>query len=112
MPLRGLAGANGSGGMLMRYQATQPWRAFVKHAMAVIISTTLWWSGGMAIAAAATSADRTFVAKVSQGGMFEVEAGKLATTKASAVDVSDFATSEVHDHTLVGDKLKAIATSE
>ena len=60
----------------------------------------------------ATAADRAFVAKVSQGGMFEVAAGKLATAKGSTQDVRDFGTTEVHDHTLVGDKLKAISTSE
>lgn len=61
-------------------------------------------------AAPGTAADRAFVAKVSQGGMFEVEAGKLAEQKASAQDVRDFATMEVHDHTLVGDKLKALSS--
>ena len=65
-----------------------------------------------AMAATATSADRAFVAKVSQGGMFEVAAGKLAETKGSTQDVRDFATAEVHDHTLVGNKLKAISSSE
>ena len=68
--------------------------------------------GSAAIAASATPADRTFVAKVSQGGLFEVEAGKLAVQKASAQDVRDFAAAEVHDHMLVGDRLKAISTSE
>ena len=66
---------------------------------------------GAAHAAPGTDADRTFVAKVSQGGMFEVEAGKLAEQKASAQDVRDFATMEVHDHTLVGDKLKALSSA-
>jgi putative membrane protein len=46
---------------------------------------------------------------VSQGGMYEVEASKAAEHKAVAQDVKDFATSEVHDHTLVGAKLKAIS---
>ena len=68
--------------------------------------------GSAAYAAAATPADRQFVGKVSQGGMFEVAAGKLATTKGSTQDIRDFATMEVHDHMLVGDKLKAISTSE
>ncbi len=61
------------------------------------------------VAASATPADHAFVAKVSQGGMFEVEAGKLAEQKAAAQDVRDFAVMEVHDHTLVGDKLKAVS---
>jgi putative membrane protein len=62
-----------------------------------------------AASAAPMPVDRAFVGKVSQGGMYEVEASKLAERKAVAQDVKDFATSEVHDHTLVGDKLKAIS---
>lgn len=65
-----------------------------------------------AYAATATPADRMFVAQVSQGGMFEVQAGKLASTKGSAQDVRDFGVMEAHDHMLVGDKLKAIASRE
>lgn len=52
--------------------------------------------------------DKTFVGKVSQGGMYEVELGKLATTKAVAQDIKDSAATEVHDHMIVGDKLKSI----
>ena len=59
----------------------------------------------------ASASDKAFVAKVSQGGMFEVAASKLAAEKAVAQDVKDIGTTEVHDHTLVGDKLKSIATS-
>ena len=67
---------------------------------------------GPALAATATPADRAFVGKVSQGGMYEVDAGKLAETKGSTQDVRDFAIMEVHDHMLVGAKLKAISSSE
>ena len=63
-------------------------------------------------AGTATPTDRAFVAKVSQGGMFEVEASKVAAQKASTQDVRDFATSEVHDHQLVGAKLFKISASE
>ena len=49
---------------------------------------------------------------MSVGGKFEVEAGALAEGRASAQDVKDFAVMEVHDHTLVGARLKAIATAE
>ena len=65
-----------------------------------------------AYAATATPADRLFVGKVSQGGMFEVAAGKLAASKGSTQDIRDFATMEVHDHLLVGEKLKAISATE
>lgn len=78
---------------------------------ALVLAATLL-AAGPALAATATSADRAFVAKVSQGGMFEVDAGKLAETRGSTQDVRDFATAEVHDHMLVGAKLKAISSSE
>jgi putative membrane protein len=58
-----------------------------------------------------SDADRTFVAKVSQGGMFEVEASKVAESKAVERDVVDVSFTEVHDHELVGAKLKSIAGS-
>ena len=74
-------------------------------ALSVVVS-------GAALAATATQADRAFVAKVAQGGMFEVAAGKLAETRGSTQDVRDLGVTEVHDHTLVGDKLKAISASE
>jgi putative membrane protein len=60
---------------------------------------------------AVSAADRTFIMKVSQGGMYEVEASKVATDKAHAQDVIDQSITEVHDHQLVGDKLKSIASS-
>ena len=62
--------------------------------------------------AAGTAQDRTFAQNVGPGGMFEVEAGRLAETRAVAPDVRDFAVMEVHDHTLVGDRLKAISAKE
>jgi putative membrane protein len=61
--------------------------------------------------AQATNTDKTFVAKVSQGGQYEVEASKLAEQRAHAQDVKDLAVMEVHDHTLVGEKLKRIANA-
>jgi putative membrane protein len=53
--------------------------------------------------------DQAFVDKVSQGGMFEVAAGRLAETRGSTQDIRDFGTAEVHDHTLVGEKLKKVS---
>jgi putative membrane protein len=61
--------------------------------------------------ASVSAEDRTFVASVSQGGMFEVAAGKLAEEKGAAQDVKDLGTTEEHDHQLVGAKLKSIAAS-
>ncbi len=61
-------------------------------------------------AADAVSADRSFVAMVSQGGMFEVKAGQLGADQGSAQDIKDQGATEAHDHQLVGDKLKSIAS--
>ena len=66
-------------------------------------------AGAAGAATAATPDDRAFVAKVSQGGMFEVQAGQLADQKGSAQDVRDFGAMEVHDHAGVGDKLKTVS---
>ena len=57
----------------------------------------------------ASATDRAFVAKVSQGGAYEVEASKVAEMRASAPDVKDLATTEVHDHEGVGRELKRIS---
>ncbi len=58
-----------------------------------------------------SAADRSFVAMVSQGGMFEVKAGALGAEQGSTQDIKDQGTTEEHDHKLVGDKLKSIATA-
>lgn len=59
-----------------------------------------------------STADKTFAAKVSQGGMYEVEASKVAAEKATAQDVRDLANSEIHDHELVNHELLQIANAD
>ena len=66
-------------------------------------------AGGSAYAAP-SAADRAFVAKVSQGGMFEVEAGQLAADQGSTQDIKDQGATEAHDHALVGRALTAAAS--
>jgi len=53
--------------------------------------------------------DQKFVEEAATGGMAEVEAGKLAQTKASAASVKTFAQQMVADHTKANDQLKQIA---
>jgi putative membrane protein len=72
--------------------------------------------GGSFVAATAhgqkaSDADRAFVAKVSQGGMYEVEAGRVAAMRGTTPAVKDFALLEVHDHEGVGAGLKRVASA-
>jgi putative membrane protein len=73
-------------------------------ALTLIVSVAL-----TAAIAAGSSVDSDFVGKVSQGGMYEVEASKLAKQRATGQDVKDLAASEVHDHELVNAALKKLA---
>jgi putative membrane protein len=57
----------------------------------------------------ASQADRAFVAKVSQGGLYEVEAGKVAAMRGAVPAVRDFGVLESHDHEGVNRELKRIA---
>src|SRR3569832_1564497 len=59
-----------------------------------------------------SSTDQNFVKKAAQGGMAEVELGKLATQKASSDDVKKFGQRMVDDHTKANDQLKQIAGSK
>jgi putative membrane protein len=68
-------------------------------------------SGNALAQQTASDTDKAFVAKVSQGGRYEVEASKLALQKASTQNVKDAASSEVHDHELVNKKLTTISAA-
>ncbi|MFC5862101.1 DUF4142 domain-containing protein [Acidicapsa dinghuensis] len=66
---------------------------------------------GAVVAQKASQTDRDFVAKVSQGGMYEVEAGKVAATRGTVAVVRNFGVLESHDHEGVGANLKRVANS-
>src|ERR1700760_1626084 len=54
--------------------------------------------------------DQAFVTKALEGGMAEVELGKLAADKSQSEDVKQFAQKMVNDHSQMGDKwLKPVA---
>ena len=63
-------------------------------------------------AAAADSPDASFYKNAAEGGIAEVEAGKLAQQKSSNPDVKNFGAMMVKDHTAANDKLKALADSK
>ena len=60
-------------------------------------------------AESASKADRDFVAKVSQGGLYEVEAGKVAAMHGTVPVIKDFGVLEAHDHEGVNAELHHIA---
>jgi len=62
--------------------------------------------------AAQTSSDKMFVKRAAEGGLAEVELGKLATEKASSDDVKKFGQRMVDDHTKANDQLKQVAAQE
>lgn len=64
-------------------------------------------AGSISTAMAATS--NSFVDDAAQGGITEVEAGKLALEKSSSADVKTFAEHMVTDHTKANQELTALA---
>ncbi len=59
-----------------------------------------------------SASDKTFFMKASQGGLTEVEAGKLAQEKGSSQDVKDFGAMMVKDHTQNNADLLALAKTK
>ena len=76
-----------------------------------LLALSITASGSALAQKTASDTDRAFVAKVSQGGRYEVEASKLALQKAFTQNVRDAANSEVHDHELVNKKLQTISAA-
>ncbi|HET7442087.1 MAG TPA: DUF4142 domain-containing protein, partial [Terriglobales bacterium] len=56
-----------------------------------------------------SASDRTFIKKAAQGGLAEVELGKLATEKASSDSVKKFGQRMVDDHSKANEELKEVA---
>ena len=73
------------------------------------VTTMIGLLSGVAMAASASPADQAFVGKVSQGGLYEVEAGKVAAMHGTVPVVKNFGVLEAHDHEGVNSNLKKIA---
>jgi putative membrane protein len=58
------------------------------------------------------STDHTFIMKAAEGGLAEVQLGKLASDKGSSEQVKQFGQKMVDDHGKANDELKAIAQSK
>ena len=58
------------------------------------------------------SIDKAFVTKAAQGGMAEVELGKLAVDKGSSSEVKQFGQKMVEEHGKANDQLKSLAANK
>jgi putative membrane protein len=56
--------------------------------------------------------DTKFAVEAADGGMMEVELGKLAQTNASSKQIKDFGQQMVNDHGKAGEELKMLAASK
>lgn len=65
-----------------------------------------------AVSGAMTSSPESFMKEAAQGGMAEVEMGKLASTKASDPEIKKFGQMMVTEHTAAGNDLKAVAAKK
>ncbi len=59
----------------------------------------------------ATSTEKTFIMKAANGGMTEVDLGKIAAEKGQMQEVKDFGNRMVTDHSKANDELKGVASS-
>ena len=59
-----------------------------------------------------SAADATFVTKATQGGMAEIELGRLAQQQASNEKVKQFGRQMETDHSVANDQLTSLATSK
>jgi putative membrane protein len=64
------------------------------------------------VSIAAETPDADFYRKAAEGGMAEVEMGKLAQDKSSNAGVKDFGSMMVTDHSAANEKLKAVAAKK
>jgi putative membrane protein len=66
----------------------------------------------LAVSAADSTPDLSFYKKAAEGGIAEVELGRLAQEKSSNPSVKEFGAMMVTDHTAANEKLKAVAASK
>lgn len=59
--------------------------------------------------AKATAAEKAFIKNAANGGMTEVNLGKLAAEKGESQEVKDFGNQMVKDHSKINDNLKEVA---
>jgi predicted outer membrane protein len=89
-------------------------RLLVVAATVLVFSTTVWsadtttGTGGAKL----SGSDANFVKEASQGGLIEVQLGKIAQSKAANESVKDFGKRMEQDHSKANDELKKIAADK
>jgi putative membrane protein len=85
-------------------------RGVLFAAMSLALATTSWaQSRNQNTVTQSGSADIEFILEAAQGGMAEVELGKVATQQASSDEVKKFGQRMVDDHGKGNDELKTLA---
>jgi putative membrane protein len=79
---------------------------------AMALAGALCLTPAFAKTAPVSANDQKFMKDAAQGGMAEVELGRLAAEKASSADVKAFGQRMVDDHSKANDKLKALASEK
>src|SRR5690348_16339814 len=90
---------------------------FTAAAVALAMSAAPAWaqtkpasqSSAKSMAKSSGSMDHTFIMKAAEGGLAEVQLGKLAADKGSSEQVKQFGQKMVDDHGKANDELKTIA---
>ena len=77
-----------------------------------MIGQTNSMSAGSSNGGNISASDKKFVRDAAQGGLAEVELGKMATEKASNPEVKKFGQRMVDDHSKANDQLKEVASSQ
>ena len=83
-------------------------RCGVAVASIALLGGSLLWAAPSS--QTASPADQAFVGKVSQGGLYEVEAGRVAARQGQTPFIRNFGVLESHDHEGVNAELKHIAS--
>ncbi len=89
----------------------QVMRNFLRKSVTLGTVAASLFCGTLLAAAPASPADEAFVAKVSQGGLYEVEAGRVAAAKGQTPLIRNFGILESHDHEAVNADLHRIAAA-
>ena len=80
----------------------------LKHLLSVALVTAT----ALAVLPAHAKSDESFMKDAAHAGAAEIEASRLAQSKAKSADMKAFASAMITDHTKVADELKALAAKK